>query len=126
MANIANSMYYGRNTTVENKQIYVADDKRQTAKDVLDPILIVIKNYYAAMEEFEALPDEDDDAPEYTWVPWWNLIKDWDRPILTAEGAIAAINLVNEETQDTCGSKIVGPLLNAVKNYLNKQTRKCG
>lgn len=126
MANVANSMYYGRNTTDKDKEIYVADDKRQTAKDVLDPILIVIKNYYAAMEEFEALPDEDDDAPEYTWVPWWELIAKWDRPILTAEGAIAAINLVNEETQDTCGSKIVGPLLNAVKNYLNKQTRKCG
>ena len=118
MAVCANSMYYGRNTTDKEKEIYVADDKRQTAKDVLDPILIVIKNYYAAMEEFEALPDEDDDAPEYTWVPWWELIAKWDRPILTAEGDIAAINLVYEETQDTCGSKIVEPLLNAVKEYL--------
>ena len=126
MAVCANSMYYGRNTTVEDKQIYVADDKRQTAKDVLDPILIVIKNYYAAMEEFEALPDEDDDAPEYTWVPWWNLIKDWDRPILTAEGAIAAIDLANEQIRDNSYSEIVEPLLSAVKKYLNKQTRKCG
>jgi len=76
------------------------------------------------MEEFNSLPeDDDDDAAEYTWLPWWNLIKDWDRPILTAEGAIAAINLVNEETQDSCGSKIVEPLLNAVKKYLDKQTR---
>ncbi|QHJ78418.1 MAG: hypothetical protein [Bacteriophage sp.] len=118
MAVCANSMYYGRNTTVENKQIYVADDKQQTAKDILDPILIVIKNYYAAMEEFEALPDEDDDAPEYTWLPWWNLIKDWDRPVLTAEGAIAAIDLASEQIRENSYSEIVEPLLNAVKKYL--------
>ena len=127
MANVANSMYYGRNTTVENKQIYVVDAKRQVANDVLDPILIVIKNYYAAVEEFNSLPEDDDnDASEYTWLPWWNLIKDWDRPILTAEGAIAAIDLANEQIRDNSYSEIVEPLLNAVKKYLNKQTRKCG
>ncbi len=127
MANVANSMYYGRNTTVENKQIYVVDAKRQVANDVLDPILIVIKNYYAAMEEFNSLPEDDDnDASEYTWLPWWNLIKDWDRPILTAEGAIAAIDLANEQIRDNSYSEIVEPLLSAVKKYLNKQTRKCG
>lgn len=118
MAVCANSMYYGRNTTVEDKQIYVTNDKRQAAKDVLDPILIVIKNYYAAMEEFDALPDEDDDAPEYTWLPWWNLIKDWDRPVLTAEGAIAAIDLASEQIRENSYSEIVEPLLNAVKKYL--------
>lgn len=127
MANVANSMYYGRNTTVENKQIYVVDAKRQVANDVLDPILIVIKNYYAAVEEFNSLPEDDDnDASEYTWLPWWNLIKNWDRPILTAEGAIAAIDLANEQIRDNSYSEIVEPLLNAVKKYLNKQTRKCG
>ena len=127
MANVANSMYYGRNTTVEDKQIYVVDAKRQVANDVLDPILIVIKNYYAAVEEFNSLPEDDDnDASEYTWLPWWNLIKDWDRPILTAEGAIAAIDLANEQIRDNSYSEIVEPLLNAVKKYLNKQTRKCG
>ena len=127
MAVCANSMYYGRNTTVENKQIYVVDAKRQVANDVLAPILIVIKNYYAAVEEFNSLPEDDDnDASEYTWMPWWNLIKDWDRPILTAEGAIAAIDLANEQIRDNSYSEIVEPLLNAVKKYLNKQTRKCG
>lgn len=127
MAIVANSMYYGRNTTVENKQIYVVDAKRQVANDVLDPLLLIIRKYYAAMEEFNSLPeDDDDDAAEYTWLPWWNLIKDWDRPILTAEGAIAAIDLANEQIRENSYSEIVEPLLNAVKNYLNKQTRKCG
>lgn len=119
MANVANSMYYGRNTTVENKQIYVVDAKRQVANDVLDPILIVIKNYYAAMEEFNSLPEDDDnDAAEYTWLPWWNLIKNWDRPILTAEGAIAAIDLANEQIRENSYSEIVEPLLKAVRKYL--------
>ena len=127
MAIVANSMYYGRNTTVENKQIYVVDAKRQVVNDVLDPLLLIIRKYYAAMEEFNSLPeDDDDDAAEYTWLPWWNLIKDWDRPILTAEGAIAAIDLANEQIRENSYSEIVEPLLNAVKNYLNKQTRKCG
>ncbi|CAM1653734.1 unnamed protein product [Bartonella apis] len=119
MANVANSMYYGRNTTVENKQIYVVDAKRQVANDVLDPILIVIKNYYAAVEEFNSLPEDDDnDASEYTWLPWWNLIKNWDRPILTAEGAIAAIDLANEQIRENSYSEIVEPLLKAVRKYL--------
>ena len=127
MAVCANSMYYGRNTTDKEKEIYVADDKRQTANDVLDPLLFIIRKYYAAVEEFNSLPeDDDDDAAEYTWLPWWNLIKDWDRPILTAEGAIAAIDLANEQIRENSYSEIVEPLLNAVKNYLNKQTRKCG
>lgn len=127
MANVANSMYYGRNTTVENKQIYVVDAKRQVANDVLDPLLFIIRKYYAAVEEFNSLPeDDDDDAAEYTWLPWWNLIKDWNRPILTAEGAVAAIDLANEQIRDNSYSEIVEPLLNAVKKYLNKQTRKCG
>ena len=119
MANVANSMYYGRNTTVENKQIYVADNKRQAANDVLDPLLLIIRKYYAAMEEFNSLPeDDDDDAAEYTWLPWWNLIKDWDRPILTAEGAIAAIDLANEQIRENSYSEIVEPLLKAVRKYL--------
>ena len=127
MANVANSMYYGRNTTVEDKLIYVVDAKRQVANDVLDPLLLIIRKYYAAMEEFNSLPeDDDDDAAEYTWLPWWNLIKNWDRPILTAEGAIAAIDLANEQIRENSYSEIVEPLLNAVKKYLNQQTRKCG
>ena len=119
MAVCANSMYYGRNTTVEDKQIYVVDAKRQVANDVLDPLLLIIRKYYAAMEEFNSLPEDDDnDAAEYTWLPWWNLIKDWDRPILTAEGAIAAIDLANEQIRENSYSEIVEPLLNAVKKYL--------
>lgn len=119
MANIANSMYYGKNTTVENKQIYVVDAKRQVANDVLDPLLLIIRKYYAAMEEFNSLPeDDDDDAAEYTWLPWWNLIKNWDRPILTAEGAIAAIDLANEQIRENSYSEIVEPLLKAVRKYL--------
>lgn len=119
MADTANSMYRGRNTTVDIKGFYVVDDERQVAKDVLDPILIVIKKYYAAMEEFNSSPDEDDNASEYTWLPWWNLIKNWDRPILTAEGAIAAIELANEQIREHSYSEIVEPLLNAVRKYLN-------
>lgn len=119
MAIVANSMYYGKNTTVENKQIYVVDAKRQAANDVLDPLLFIIRKYYAAVEEFNSLPEDDDnDASEYTWLPWWNLIKDWDRPILTAEGAIAAIDLANEQIRENSYSEIVEPLLNAVKKYL--------
>ena len=119
MANIANSMYYGKNTTVEDKQIYVVDAKRQAANDVLDPLLLIIRKYYAAMEEFNSLPEDDDnDAAEYTWLPWWNLIKDWDRPILTAEGAIAAIDLANEQIRENSYSEIVEPLLKAVRKYL--------
>lgn len=119
MANVANSMYYGRNTTVEDKQIYVVDAKRQAANDVLDPLLFIIRKYYAAVEEFNSLPeDDDDDAAEYTWLPWWNLIKDWDRPILTAEGAIAAIDLANEQIRENSYSEIVEPLLKAVRKYL--------
>lgn len=119
MANVANSMYYGRNTTVEDKQIYVVDAKRQAANDVLDPLLLIIRKYYAAMEEFNSLPeDDDDDAAEYTWLPWWNLIKNWDRPILTAEGAIAAIDLANEQIRENSYSEIVEPLLKAVRKYL--------
>ena len=119
MANIANSMYYGKNTTVEDKQIYVVDAKRQAANDVLDPLLLIIRKYYAAMEEFNSLPEDDDnDASEYTWLPWWNLIKDWDRPILTAEGAIAAIDLANEQIRENSYSEIVEPLLKAVRKYL--------
>lgn len=119
MAVCANSMYYGRNTTVENKQIYVVDAKRQVVNDVLDPLLLIIRKYYAAMEEFNSLPeDDDDDAAEYTWLPWWNLIKDWDRPILTAEGAIAAIDLANEQIRENSYSEIVEPLLKAVRKYL--------
>ena len=119
MAVCANSMYYGRNTTVENKQICVVDAKRQVANDVLDPLLFIIRKYYAAMEEFNSLPeDDDDDAAEYTWLPWWNLIKNWDRPILTAEGAVAAIDLANEQIRENSYSEIVEPLLNAVKKYL--------
>lgn len=119
MANVANSMYYGRNTTVEDKQIYVVDAKRQVANDVLDPLLFIIRKYYAAVEEFNSLPEDDDnDASEYTWLPWWNLIRDWDRPILTAEGAIAAIDLANEQIRENSYSEIVEPLLNAVKKYL--------
>ncbi len=119
MANVANSMYYGRNTTVENKQIYVVDAKRQVANDVLDPLLFIIRKYYAAMEEFNSLPEDDDnDAAEYTWLPWWNLIKNWDRPILTAEGAIAAIDLANEQIRENSYSEIVEPLLKAVRKYL--------
>ena len=119
MANVANSMYYGRNTTVEDKQIYVVDAKRQVANDVLDPLLFIIRKYYAAVEEFNSLPEDDDnDASEYTWLPWWNLIKDWDRPILTAEGAIAAIDLANEQIRENSYSEIVEPLLNAVRKYL--------
>lgn len=119
MANVANSMYYGRNSTVEDKQIYVVDAKRQVANDVLDPLLLIIRKYHDAMEEFNSLPeDDDDDAAEYTWLPWWNLIKDWDRPILTAEGAVAAIDLANEQIRDNSYSEIVEPLLNAVKKYL--------
>ena len=119
MANVANSMYYGRNTTVEDKQIYVVDAKRQAANDVLDPLLLIIRKYYAAMEEFNSLPeDDDDDAAEYTWLPWWSLIKDWDRPILTAEGAIAAIDLANEQIRENSYSEIVEPLLKAVRKYL--------
>lgn len=119
MANVANSMYYGRNTTVEDKQIYVVDAKRQVANDVLDPLLLIIRKYYAAMEEFNSLPeDDDDDAAEYTWLPWWSLIKDWDRPILTAEGAIAAIDLANEQIRENSYSEIVEPLLKAVRKYL--------
>lgn len=119
MANVANSMYYGRNTTVEDKQIYVVDAKRQVANDVLDPLLFIIRKYYAAMEEFNSLPeDDDDDAAEYTWLPWWNLIKNWDRPILTAEGAIAAIDLANEQIRENSYSEIVEPLLKAVRKYL--------
>lgn len=119
MAVCANSMYYGRNTTVENKQIYVVDAKRQAANDVLDPLLFIIRKYYAAVEEFNSLPEDDDnDASEYTWLPWWNLIKDWDRPILTAEGAIAAIDLANEQIRENSYSEIVEPLLKAVRKYL--------
>ena len=119
MANVANSMYYGRNTTVEDKQIYVVDAKRQVANDVLDPLLLIIRKYHDAMEEFNSLPEDDDnDASEYTWLPWWNLIKNWDRPILTAEGAIAAIDLANEQIRENSYSEIVEPLLNAVKKYL--------
>ena len=119
MADTANSMYYGRNTTVEDKQIYVVDAKRQVANDVLDPLLLTIRKYHAAMEEFNSLPEDDDnDAAEYTWLPWWNLIKNWDRPILTAEGAIAAIDLANEQIRENSYSEIVEPLLNAVKKYL--------
>lgn len=119
MAVCANSMYYGRNTTVENKQIYVVDAKRQAANDVLDPLLFIIRKYYAAVEEFNSLPEDDDnDASEYTWLPWWNLIKDWNRPILTAEGAVAAIDLANEQIRENSYSEIVEPLLNAVKKYL--------
>ena len=119
MANVANSMYYGRNTTVEDKQIYVVDAKRQVANDVLDPLLLIIRKYYAAMEEFNSLPEDDDnDAAEYTWLPWWNLIKNWDRPILTAEGAIAAIDLANEQIRENSYSEIVEPLLKAVRKYL--------
>ena len=119
MANVANSMYYGRNTTVEDKQIYVVDAKRQVANDVLDPLLLIIRKYYAAMEEFNSLPeDDDDDTAEYTWLPWWNLIKNWDRPILTAEGAIAAIDLANEQIRENSYSEIVEPLLKAVRKYL--------
>ena len=119
MANVANSMYYGRNTTVEDKQIYVVDAKRQAANDVLDPLLFIIRKYYAAVEEFNSLPeDDDDDAAEYTWLPWWNLIKNWDRPILTAEGAIAAIDLANEQIRENSYSEIVEPLLKAVRKYL--------
>ena len=119
MANVANSMYYGRNTTVEDKQIYVVDAKRQVANDVLDPLLFIIRKYYAAVEEFNSLPEDDDnDASEYTWLPWWNLIKDWDRPILTAEGAIAAIDLANEQIRENSYSEIVEPLLKAVRKYL--------
>ncbi|MBI0002351.1 hypothetical protein H3S83_11005 [Bartonella sp. W8122] len=119
MANVANSMYYGRNTTVEDKQIYVVDAKRQAANDVLDPLLLIIRKYYAAMEEFNSLPEDDDnDAAEYTWLPWWNLIKNWDRPILTAEGAIAAIDLANEQIRENSYSEIVEPLLKAVRKYL--------
>lgn len=119
MANVANSMYYGRNTTVEDKQIYVADNKRQAANDVLDPLLFIIRKYHDAMEEFNSLPEDDDnDAAEYTWLPWWNLINDWDRPILTAEGAIAAIDLANEQIRENSYSEIVEPLLKAVRKYL--------
>lgn len=119
MANVANSMYYGRNTTVEDKQIYVVDAKRQAANDVLDPLLLIIRKYHDAMEEFNSLPeDDDDDAAEYTWLPWWNLIKNWDRPILTAEGAIAAIDLANEQIRENSYSEIVEPLLKAVRKYL--------
>ena len=119
MANVANSMYYGRNTTVEDKLIYVVDAKRQVANDVLDPLLLIIRKYYAAMEEFNSLPEDDDnDAAEYTWLPWWNLIKNWDRPILTAEGAIAAIDLANEQIRENSYSEIVEPLLKAVRKYL--------
>ena len=119
MANVANSMYYGRNTTVEDKQIYVVDAKRQAANDVLDPLLFIIRKYYAAVEEFNSLPeDDDDDAAEYTWLPWWNLIKDWNRPILTAEGAVAAIDLANEQIRENSYSEIVEPLLKAVRKYL--------
>ena len=119
MANVANSMYYGRNTTVEDKQIYVVDAKRQAANDVLDPLLLIIRKYHDAMEEFNSLPeDDDDDTAEYTWLPWWNLIKNWDRPILTAEGAIAAIDLANEQIRENSYSEIVEPLLKAVRKYL--------
>ena len=119
MAVCANSMYYGRNTTVEDKQIYVVDAKRQVANDVLDPLLLIIRKYHDAMEEFNSLPeDDDDDAAEYTWLPWWNLIKNWDRPILTAEGAIAAIDLANEQIRENSYSEIVEPLLKAVRKYL--------
>lgn len=89
-----------------------------------DPIFMVIKKYHAGVDEFNSLPAEiaeEPEASECTWLPWWNILKTWDRAALTEKGAIAAVNLAKDELKDNSYSQIVEPLLKAACLYFNKQ-----
>lgn len=115
---------YANITTLLTKT--TADENKKfshVASIPCDPIFMVIKKYRAGLDEYNALPSEmteDPQANEYTWMPWWNILKGWDRAALTEQGAIAAVNLAKDELKDNSYSPIVEPLLKAACLYFNK------
>lgn len=119
MADTANiTTLLTKTTADENKKF------SHVASIPCDPIFMLINKYRAGIEEYNSLPAEMTDEPEAagcTWLPWWNILKGWDRAALTEEGAIAAVNLAKDELKDNSYSPIVEPLLKAACLYFNKQ-----
>lgn len=93
---------------------------------VSDNLLALIVSYRRGLEDFIANAPEDDDeaANAYADSSYFGpmlAIENWKGPAKTREGAIAAIKLAREasENGDRC---LVDPLLSAAEGYLKSIT----
>lgn len=89
---------------------------------IQDPLIALITSYRQGMTDFiENAPEDDDEAAnayaESSYCLPMLAIENWQGPAPTKEGALAAVELAKESSENGDRS-LVGPLLAAVAGYL--------
>lgn len=82
-----------------------------------DPIIAAIAAYRDGIQKHNAIPDGEEDEKNYLWRDPWNVLKSWDQPCTTREGAAEAIRLALYE-DDIGESQLPEPLMRAALAYL--------
>ena len=87
-----------------------------------DPLLDAIIAYQRGLRDYEENASGDDEADAYaesSYLPPMEVLEEWEKPVLTQTGAIAAIRLAFQETHEYHASPIVETMLCAAIAYLD-------
>lgn len=82
-----------------------------------DPIIAAIAAYRDGIQKYNNVPDNEEDEKNYLWREPWNVLKSWDQPCRSREGAAEAIRLALYE-DDIGESQLPAPLMGAALAYL--------
>ena len=85
--------------------------------DLEDPIIAAIVAYRDGIQQYNEVPDNDEDAMTHLWREPWGVLRSWDRPCTSREGAMEAMRLAIYE-DDIGESQLPMPLMRAVLGYL--------
>ncbi len=97
----------------------------------VDPIIEAIANYEAGNEAYRRHPicdtvewtDEEMEAVvEATYGPPLEALENWDQPVVTKEGAIAALQFLREESRNFYRPGCLVSMLTAALSYLEANT----
>jgi hypothetical protein len=94
-----------------------------------DPVIDAVKAYRDGMAAFNALHEDDwslhggeDAVIHKTYGAPLEVLDEWDQPIMTREGAIAALRFVVDENAAYWASDGVGAMVKAALGYLERET----
>jgi hypothetical protein len=82
----------------------------------VDPIISAIAAYREGIQQFNKVPDGDEDQ-NHLWRNPWTILESWDQPCKSREGAIEAIKLAIYE-EGIGESQLPMPMMRAALAYL--------
>lgn len=81
--------------------------------------------YWKGIRKFEARSFDDcDESAAYadaTYVPPMEVLRAWQQPAISREGAIAALRLVVKEEDDFWANDVHGAMVKAALGYLERE-----